>query len=177
MNQKRNQPPALNRPIPSAPEVPLWKPVAAVVSVTLVAVLLLLAFPYLARMISHPPAMRKFLGYRSEAEARQALQQNPGDAPAHMTLAKAAQKRRDKAVALHEWREAARLDPDNSSYQMSFASELLFQKKHDEARPILEAVAKKKDDDAPIAARMLSTLSYYKTKPASPTSSKTPTSR
>jgi cytochrome c-type biogenesis protein CcmH/NrfG len=172
-----NQPTAFDRPIPPAPEASLWKPVATVVSVVLVAVLLLFAFPYVARMLPTPAAMRPFLGYRSEKEARKALQQNPNDAPAHMTIAKAAQARRDKGVALHEWQEAARLDPDNSSYQMSLAFELLGQQKQEEARPLLEAVAQKKDDYAPIAARLLRTLSYYKTNPAPLTASKPSTDK
>jgi hypothetical protein len=155
----------IDKTIPPAPKAPLWKPIAAVGGAMLVA-LLVLAFPYIARMLPVPPEMRQHLGYRSEAEAREALKENPSDAPAHMTIAKAAQKRRDRVVALHEWKEAARLAPDNSSYQMALAFELLGQQKHKEARPILEAVAKKKDDSAPIAAHLLSTLSYYKIKPS-----------
>ena len=93
-------------------------------------------------------------GYSTEADAKAALQKNPGDAFAHITLAHAAQKRDDRAAALQEWREVVRLDPQNGYAQSELGTELLIQKRPGEAKKVFAALAKTNHANALFAAKM-----------------------
>ena len=94
-------------------------------------------------------------GYRTQAEAQAALQKNPNDAFAHITLAHTAAGKGDKVTALKEWQEAARLDPQNGYTQWSLPVSLIVNHRRDEAKKVLSDLAQSDHEEAANAAKWL----------------------
>jgi len=124
----------------------LTRPLHAITWVLMVQTLFLAAFmPYTVWIAGEASRVSAY-DNPDEAKARAAITKNPNDAATHSSLAHIDMTRRDRAGAMAEWRQVLRVEPDNVDALLVLGGELSQDGRIDEARPLFQRLAARKDD-------------------------------